>query len=170
MPSPWPVDPLEPRRDERTPTFCKGQWFGGVPHSRVVIIDPSAKGRLSSLAGGILLTQSGEDFTFPNEGFAEWRGILNDTNGQWTCRYRWSVASATEGTCNFLFTMFHFEEEWEVIGALQVPRPNLATGKVLITSEVNPVGDAGASVTKHDVPEWANPLGRWPDLMTTDVF
>jgi len=47
--------PTGPLDDTREPTFAKGQWFGGVPHTRVVIIAPAASGTWSMLIGGILL-------------------------------------------------------------------------------------------------------------------
>lgn len=165
--------PTGPLVDTRPPNFAKGQWFGGVPHTRVVIQSIGTWSALyRQLNDGILLEQTNSDFTDPNLGFAEWRGtyMINPIQG-FTCVYRWSVASETVGTCNFTYSQRAFFSTPELFGAMQQTNPTLPATKVIPLSIRIPQSIlTPVEVVKYDVPEWADVLDRWPDVVVTDSF
>lgn len=168
------IVPTGPLTDERSPAFAKGQWFGGVPHTRIVIQQPGDWSLIfSAINRGILLQMSNSDFSDPNIGFAEWRGtyvvIPNVLNA--VCVYRWSVASEVAGTANFLYHQTFSAGIPELYGAIQQTRPDLPANKVLPLSIRIPDNSFTPTVvTKFDVPEWADVLERWPTVQVTDSF
>ena len=165
--------PTGPQEDTRPPNYAKGQWFGGVPHTRVVVqAIGSWNDSFEALARGILLQMSNSDFTNLNLGFAEWRGTFALPDGRLAvCLYRWSVASEVAGTANFQFRQTFSAGDHELFGALQQTRPVLPAARH-IEASIRIPDDPGtpASVVKFDVPEWADVLERWPNVQQTEPF
>lgn len=164
--------PTESLLDTRPPNYVKGQWFGGVPHTRVVVISTTAFGSWAWLNNGVLLGQSGSDFTDPNLGFAEWRGTVTPSLIEFVVRYRWSAASEVVGTCNFLLqvtgNLGPISYSW--IGSFQATNPTLPPPKSIPRTTGSGQFGAPATIVKYDVPEWAEPLERWPNAYVSDTF
>lgn len=160
----------EPRLDIRPPDYRKGQFFGGVPHSRVIIIATDATGRFLPLSGGLVMDAGPEDFTFPNEGFATWRGTYTFDGVLWVANYRWAVASAPDGVVNFTFSLTNGGNDDRIISDVQETRPDLSLPKTIEITDKQPEDDIGDVVKKYDIPEWADPLERWPSATLTTHF
>lgn len=156
---------LDPRMDDRPPTFYKGQWFGGVPHTRVVLVYPEATDVYEPLRGGIACATLLYTDDNPNNAYASWYQTYDFGFGDVVFRYSWEVTDIGGGEC--LMTAlaepprgYDRHEGFLAQVSPDVSRPKILTGSA-------PVYDPrfGTRVEKWDVAEWSDVVSRWPNVL-----
>ena len=154
-------DPIVP--DTRPPTFAKGQAFGGVPHSRVFIEGNPSSGLWKWTEDGaviLIFSRIGDDGNF---GFVQWQGEGVIEGNAWEVAYGWQVLDAANYTVEFFCNIVRVgEAENATYGSTFTPATLVGPISLGKTSEQG-AGGAPPAVTKFEIPEWAEPLNRWPD-------
>lgn len=154
-------DPILP--DTRPPTFAKGQAFGGVPHSRVFISGNPSSGIWKWTETGaviLILSRIGDDGNF---GFVQWQGEGDIGDDRWEIGYGWQVLDPDTYTVEFFCSITRVGEiDNATYGATFTPAQLVGPISLGKTSEQG-IGGAPPAITKFEIPEWAEPLKRWPD-------
>ena len=157
-------DPILP--DTRPPTFAKGQSFGTVPHRRVVVVTSNSSGLWDFLNRGVVLPfviTTGSD---PNNTSNTWREEFDANDATWDCFYRWSVDDPQQFTVDFRVVIQRLDGQatasWERAG---VAVPIVAATRSMPELAPSDPDGAAASITKFEVPPWADPSERWPDVI-----
>lgn len=161
---------FDPRMDDRPPTFYKGQWFGGVPHSRVIIIWPGAVGDWSPLTGGVVLESSTYSYQDPNNAQATWFGRLAFLGTSFNVTYKWSVTDigSGEGLTEVSLVGVDRRVYWQ---GFRTWLP-LYPADSMAHQNSNPTWEPliGLEASKIDVPEWSNVVDFWPNAMATEPY
>lgn len=156
---------FDPRIDERPPGYAKGQWFGGVPHSRVIVFLPAATGVFAWLRDGIVIPLVTEIGTDTDNGYAEWMGEVTVDGVVFTVRWIWFTMVAEDGTCRFVGQVQAAGFPFETFASEEYFRPSLASAYTMTVGYDDPAGSSGGTLTKWDVPEWSDVVERWPDAI-----
>jgi len=163
------LDVHSPRADTRPPWFMKGQSFGPVPHSRVMLRSTDAGGDYSFLNDGIVVPAYLASFDGTNQGTCFWAGRGVAAGEVWQIGYIWQVVDigAFEVSLNVVVvreTGFVVVEFWDT-----VYQPTLADDQVCEQNTSEQVPGSPDSIRKTDIPEWCNTLEYYPDAHLMNI-
>lgn len=158
---------FDPRVDERPPTFYNGQWFGALPHTRVILTWPGAYGDYAWAADGMVVENRVYSGADPNNKSAIWQGYYDIGGSTYSLLYQWRVTDIGGGEA--LTRLFLAKQgagiQWDAYRSYVPLRP--ADSIPFIVGLPGYDVQIGATGSKVEIPEWSDVVSRWPNARPT---
>jgi len=159
----WSIlDVHSPRPDIRPPWFSKGPSFGPVPHTRVFIQSTQATGDYAWMNDGVVVPWFVSSQGGGNQPFISYAGRCSAGGRTWRVAYTWQ--SVDVGSFECLLRVAVISEDLQEISNwwATVVNPTIASTFQLEQNTSTQIPGTPLGVTKREIPEWAEPLKKWP--------